>query len=504
MEAVAVVGLASNILQFVEFTAKLIRISNELRNHRTWSTSRDHEIVTKHLKLLTQNISESAKVISQTSAMALPEEKALRLVADRCCELAKTLLSRLSKCGIQPGQNGGRLQRAKAILNGIWNKQEIEEIAHRLQFFRSELELHYTTQIRKTQLDQQIRQSTKEDLQLVLDRLDALESLISETVTSRHSEILKSIAAARIENARFESRAIQQSAASHSIITSRLDELECSIAATNMNVQNICARQSEVLESLAHVKVENREFLARITQQVPPTNHFGASFQHALKPLLEEYMGKFLAGVKKEYRGTARSEMDALLENTLPALGNIQYRTQPDPGNVADEIGLEVDQYNQTPNDPSSADEIASFASTDRRATSQLNKSELANIYHYCWGKKTSLGIFSLSIRDKVHLDESKHPTRLYELTVHFIPSPRWFSTGYSMTYHKSTDARGKPEFGLRLKTYRLLGEGHPVLEAIETNDILSLQSMLSQKLVSPSDQTPSGESLFHVSYRFS
>lgn len=75
MEALVAVGLASNVLQFVDFSAKLIRISNELRNDAASSENRDHQVITTHLKALAQGISDSAKAISQTSTTASPEEK---------------------------------------------------------------------------------------------------------------------------------------------------------------------------------------------------------------------------------------------------------------------------------------------------------------------------------------------------------------------------------------------------------------------------------------------
>lgn len=75
MEAVAVVGLASNVLQFVEITAKLIRISNELRNDAASSENQDHRVIATHFEALAQGIKTSARAISQTSATASSEDK---------------------------------------------------------------------------------------------------------------------------------------------------------------------------------------------------------------------------------------------------------------------------------------------------------------------------------------------------------------------------------------------------------------------------------------------
>ena len=81
MEALVAVGLASNVLQFVDFTAKLISISNELRNNATSSENRDYRVIATHLVTLSQNISDSAKAISEISATASPEEKACYIIS---------------------------------------------------------------------------------------------------------------------------------------------------------------------------------------------------------------------------------------------------------------------------------------------------------------------------------------------------------------------------------------------------------------------------------------
>ena len=75
MEALVAVGLASNVLQFVEFTTKLIGVANELRNNAASSENRDHQAIAAHLEVLAKNISDSIKAISQASTAASPEEQ---------------------------------------------------------------------------------------------------------------------------------------------------------------------------------------------------------------------------------------------------------------------------------------------------------------------------------------------------------------------------------------------------------------------------------------------
>ncbi|KAI2470822.1 hypothetical protein F4781DRAFT_441423 [Annulohypoxylon bovei var. microspora] len=505
MEALVAVGLASNVLQFVDFTAKLIGISNELRNNAASSENRDHKVIATHLETLSQNISDSAKAISQTSATASPEEKALQPVADKCRELSKILLERLNKCGIQAGQNDSRFHRAKGAIKAIWNKREIEEISSRLEYFRSELILHFAFQTRKTQLDNQGRQPSRDDIQAVLDKLDDLGPVIksakrdiNDKSNTRHPELLNSIAEARTENAQFHTQAAQQGLAGQSTVLNKLDSLQASMTTLGVGVQNIQCRQSSTIESLAQVKVENSTFLAGVTQQIPMTDDPGSFLRHALQPLLEEYSEKIIAGVKKEFRGTARYEMDNMFQRALPALDEMQHRskaTRQDRREVVDEVATKTgpDDFEQR-----HSPRLEGFELLDKQSHGQFDKDNLTIAYRNFWWAETSIGKLSIFIRHTIRFNAFGIPTEVYQLAAQFNPSPRWLSTGCSIIYENRTDARGNAEFGLRLKSYRVLNPDHKVWDAIRRNDVSSIQRMLLQKTISTSDRDIYGRTLLH------
>ncbi|KAI2781764.1 hypothetical protein F4815DRAFT_74293 [Daldinia loculata] len=505
MEALVAVGLASNVLQFVDFSAKLIRISNELRNDAASSENRDHQVITTHLKALAQGISDSAKAISQTSTTASPEEKALQPVADECCKLADSLLTRLKKCGIQHGQNNSRLQRVKTAFRVIWNKKEIEEISNRLQFFRSELTLHYVSQSRQTQLHQVTRQSTTDDIQTTLGKLndlkrsiDDVKSDLGRTANDQHFEILNSVKEARNENTLFHTQAAEQAIADRSLVNQELGDLQASMKNITTGLQHIQVRQSETLKSLAHVKVENSTFFATVTQQIPLASD-SSTLVHALRPLLEQYKDEFIAGVKKEFQSAARTGFDSIIQNAPAALDEMQHRSrtaQHDPERVVGESKetTEIDLY--TYESYTTPFEDPNPLLLKRQALGRPDKNSITMLYQRRRRWKTILGNLILRIRDRVHFNEYGRPTKMYELTVQFTPSLSWLSTGFSMTYENKTDARGGPEFGLRLKTYRVLPDDHEVFRAIVDGDVCTVRNMLSQKLVSPSDRHLNGWTL--------
>ncbi|KAI2622157.1 hypothetical protein GGS26DRAFT_249749 [Hypomontagnella submonticulosa] len=500
MEAIVAVGLASNVVQFVDFTTKLVVIANELRNDAASSENRDHQAIATHLEALAQSISDTTKAISQASTTAPPEERALQPVADKCCELAKDLLNRLQKCGIKPGQNGSRFQRAKAAFKTLWNKKEIGEISNRLEFFRSELTIHYMTQIRKTQLDQQVRQeATTDEIRTALGELRRLEPLIgalrldiSEGVNRKQDEIINSFTALRTENSQLHTQAARQATDAQIVVLDGLHSIQSSV---ETGFQNIQIRQSETLESLAHVRVENGAFNARIAQHLPLEANANAPVQHVLRSLLEEYSDKILAEVKKEFRETARAELNNLLNSDLRTFYETQHGSRTarmDPKDTAgeDETGI----------DSSHLEEFESRTSifSNKQGPHRHDRNSITKIYSYSWHKGTNLGHFTVLIRDRVRFDAFGRPKGVYELAAHFIPSLRWLSTGISMTYQNISDARGSPDFGLRLKTYRIISNNHEVWYALRDHDVQRIQSMLSQKLISTSDRNSLGLTPFH------
>ncbi|KAI0118543.1 hypothetical protein F4776DRAFT_656006 [Hypoxylon sp. NC0597] len=506
MEALVAVGFASNVVQFVDFIARLLSILNELRNNAALSEDRDHQVLTTHLETLAQRVSDSAKAISQTSATASQEEQALQPVADKCCELARRLLRKLDACGLQPSQNNSRTKRIKTAFKAVWNNKEIEDISNRLEHFKNELVLYYAFQTRKTQLDQQAQQPSKDDIQAILDKLDDIGSSINETRLSldaklnvQHSKLLSSVDEVRTENFQFHNQAAQQAASNQSTLLNKLDDLNMSMTSLNVGLQTVQTQQSSTFESLAQVRVENSSFHASITQQVPLASGSSSSLRIALRPLFEEYADKIVEGAKKEFRSAARSEMDNFLKNAIPMLDEMQYlnaEIERDHGDGVDQIGNETDQHEL---ESQSSFEQHNPTFPDRQAPCQIDKNSITMLYRKLWLTETRLGVLSFIIRDRVRFSASGHPTRIYELTAQFNPSPRWFSTGLSITYEKRGDARGSPDFGLRPKAYRVLDDGHEVWDAIKRGDIDGIQCMLSKKLISTSDRNLDGRTLLHM-----
>ncbi|KAI0134267.1 hypothetical protein BJ170DRAFT_192612 [Xylariales sp. AK1849] len=444
MEALVAVGLASNVLSFVDFATKLIRTSNELRNEAASAENRDQAAIAAHLKQLVD-------AIAQTSTTASPEDKILQPVADGCCILAQQLLKRLKACGTQDGHSS-LAKRTKLALKCLWNKREIQDMATRLDHFRSEIHINLTRQIQQEQAANQALQPTKDNFELMLRRVDELKTDIQS---------LKSGIDVKPEN-----------------------------------------KISEVLKSIAELKVENAQFHAQATQAFSSHNDANASFQGVLRPFFDEYQERFLAEVRKELRGTARAEMASMRALLFDALPEIQQRIPDDQRSpeTADEHDSTTNEEEQDIQTETELVELHRLRNCKEIASRRQRKNDVSLLYMKHWNKKTKLGHLSIMLRHKAIFDYDRSTRSVYEVVAHFTPSPSWFSNGYSLTFQKKLDSRGVPKFGFQPQTYRVLGRGHEGLEAICRGDVNTVRTMLCQKTLFPSDRSKDGYTLLHVS----
>ncbi|KAI1084220.1 hypothetical protein F5B20DRAFT_524057 [Whalleya microplaca] len=496
MDPFAAVGFASNVLQFVEFSAKLIYTAKELRSNATSSENKDHATIATHFQALSQDLDTSAKKILQTSATLPPEEKAIQPVLDGCCELAKQLLKRLETCGIKPSQNGSQLHRAKKAIKIVWSKKEIDDYANRLEFFRSEVTLHLTSQIRNTLIEQRAEQSTKDDIKTLLNKFHDLRSPIEDlkhsingTLKANHLEVSNSINDFRAEN-------LQLHAQGSHTLANMVKSLTDYTKAGFQDVRNL---QTQTQESVARVEVQRSEFRALATQRIPFASNGSASFQDVLTEIFDNYLDTFIAGTNKEYRGLARSSGEILQQAILYHLSKMQSdaaRTQESSGSKRagkphHQSDNQVHEFDETPFD------LQRGAMQHGQASHRLNKHDISIAYFCRKQFETRIGVFTLQICRKDIFTPSQPVMSIFEMGAHFLPSPGWFP-GISVSYKHTTDSRGNAHGGPQFKSYRVLKMDHEVWGAIKEGDFFTVRDMLSQKTISPSDRNEMGQTLLH------
>ncbi len=326
----------------------------------------------------------------------------------------------------------------------MWNKREIEEINTRLQYFRSELALHMTYDIKRSQDQIHTSQASRSDIQELRASVQALEC--------------KSYASAE-----------------------------------------------EISRSVAEVRVDNSRFHAQVTQAVPASLGSEASLQHLMRSLLDEYEERLMTGVEKRFRAAARSEMDGFRGSLSHALRKIRFEDEE-----AIERTVDIEEYERTltdhtPTIDSRGERLEPHAPRrcDGQSRIRSRKESTSRISNSEWRFDNRLGRLYLRVSRSVIFDDDHPRTYVYSVTMHVVPSARWLTTAFSVTYQSLTDPRGKPKIIIQPETCRVLGRDHDVWRAVMPGDITPLRMMLSQRLVSPSDCDDTGRTLLHVRYCF-
>ncbi|KAF2803353.1 uncharacterized protein BDZ99DRAFT_400033, partial [Mytilinidion resinicola] len=168
LDPLTAIGLAGNVVQFVDFTAKLIAEGRAIYKAGATSENEDLEVITRDLiglngKLLSVSPPDSGSV--QES-----EDEDLQHLAKRCVELGKELLSILEDLRMSGSYT--RWDSFRMATRTVRKKDKIEGIQKRLNDIRAQLNLHLIALLRFMEMDR-----TDQLIQLKDEILMAIQEL---------------------------------------------------------------------------------------------------------------------------------------------------------------------------------------------------------------------------------------------------------------------------------------------------------------------------------------
>ena len=135
MDPFTAIGLASSIVQFVDFSAKLIAEGLELYHTGTSASNVDLEEIATDIKQLNEKLippNQSDKGLRPPSK----DEEALRKLAGSCRKVADQLLFVLNDRRVRPHRKWQSFRKALTI---VWNKNEIRDLEKRLKKYREQI-----------------------------------------------------------------------------------------------------------------------------------------------------------------------------------------------------------------------------------------------------------------------------------------------------------------------------------------------------------------------------
>jgi hypothetical protein len=137
LEALAAVGLAGNICQFIDFTCQLFNTTASIHRSYTGSSTDVQQLdyITKELQQWCRRLATYRANGSQQ--LGLQSNKSLYDLGENCETAATQLLSVTN--ALRAKNPGSRWNSFKAALSAAWSESQIREMERRLNSFRLEL-----------------------------------------------------------------------------------------------------------------------------------------------------------------------------------------------------------------------------------------------------------------------------------------------------------------------------------------------------------------------------
>jgi hypothetical protein len=146
MDPLTAIGLVSNILSFIDFSARLLKGAKEVHDsrHGVLEENRNRETIMREMQRM------SSRMLVSRSPEKTADDASLCILASECCQLSTQLISLLEK--IKPDDSGSKTQ---SLLSAIRNKvydSERESLEARLSDCRAQLHLELSNLTRSAQM----------------------------------------------------------------------------------------------------------------------------------------------------------------------------------------------------------------------------------------------------------------------------------------------------------------------------------------------------------------
>jgi hypothetical protein len=154
MEAVAALGIAGNVVQFIDFATKLCATSGEIYRHTNGAsaTNAQAEMLLKSfvetIDRVTSDLESYFSSLEAASGQAqLQENVGVTDIIKDCQMIARDLSQRFNK--LKTNEKPDRWKSFMAGVKCIWRKDELEELSNRLKKNREELQWRITLSVRQ-------------------------------------------------------------------------------------------------------------------------------------------------------------------------------------------------------------------------------------------------------------------------------------------------------------------------------------------------------------------
>lgn len=143
MDPFTSLGLAGNIVQFVDFGWRLFHAAGEISSSALGSTYENQELghIATHLQALCKKLRDSSRSdpVTGLSESADPE---LLTLARNCKSTGENLLMALQSLQAKDDGKAKRWKSFRVALKSVWKKKDIDSMCTLLEKYKSSVTLH--------------------------------------------------------------------------------------------------------------------------------------------------------------------------------------------------------------------------------------------------------------------------------------------------------------------------------------------------------------------------
>ncbi|KAK8001105.1 hypothetical protein PG991_013327 [Apiospora marii] len=195
MEALAAIGLASNVIGFVELGFKLVDMAKDIHKSSVGSTEED----ASYLRMVTALKASVGKLSAPKDESSSEQEVAIYSTASECADIARQLCRLLEKTRVTG--RASWVEVAKATFQSLKKKKEKEDLINRLDHALNGLnaQLHLLTSMQRTQLqsiDAKLQENftkASHNTAVITELLKILEKHRQSLCVVRQHQILESL-----------------------------------------------------------------------------------------------------------------------------------------------------------------------------------------------------------------------------------------------------------------------------------------------------------------------
>jgi len=148
MDPISILGLAANILQFIDYGTQLLSGTQEIYKSATGTSSENIEIeeISGRLSVFSDELSIDAVSRCHTGPY-VARDRAVAKFASRCKEVSDELLGIVKELRLVDGPNR-KWRSFRKALKTMWKKEKIQSLQTRLDVVRQQLTLELLASVR--------------------------------------------------------------------------------------------------------------------------------------------------------------------------------------------------------------------------------------------------------------------------------------------------------------------------------------------------------------------